>query len=129
MPSLFSADGIRAWRAHLDASDTFRDAAAEWVGTIVMLMRDEPPKRTLVRIDRGRIDAAREADEGDEAHADFVLAADAETWERLTSGRTSPTMAAMQGKLSLLKGDLFALIPHAKAAAELLAAGGAASAP
>ena len=44
------------------------------------------------------------------------------TWLALIAARTTPTMAAMTGRLHLEKGDLFALIPHAKAAAELLAA-------
>mgnify|MGYP003383597782 FL=1 len=123
LPSLFTPEGIARWQAHLNGSTVFAEAAAGWVGTLVLVASDlEPPAHTLVRVDDGRCTEARTADVADLAHADFVLAATTTAWLALIAGRTTPTMAAMTGRLHLEKGDLFALIPHAKAAAELLAA-------
>ena len=123
MPSLFTPGGIARWQAHLNGSAVFAEAAAGWVGTLVLVASDvEPPSHTFVRVDDGRCIEARTADVADRDPADFVLAATTTTWLALIAARTTPTMAAMTGRLHLEKGDLFALIPHAKAAAELLAA-------
>ena len=125
MPSLFTPDGIARWQEHLNSSAVFAEAAAGWVGTLVLIASDtEPPAHTLVRVDDGRCHEARTATPDDLDVADFVLSATTTSWEALIAGRTTPTMAAMTGRLHLDKGDLFALIPHAKAAAELLAAAG-----
>lgn len=123
MPSLFTPEGIVRWREHLDGSTLFAEAAAGWFGTLVLIASDiEPPAHTLVRVDDGRCTEARVAGPADVDAADFVLSATTTTWLALIAARTTPTMAAMTGRLHLEKGDLFALIPHAKAAAELLAA-------
>ena len=123
MPSLFTPDGIARWQAHLTGSAVFAEAAAGWYGTLVLIASDtEPPAHTLVRVEDGTCREARVAGPADIDRADFVLSATTPTWLALIAARTTPTMAAMTGRLHLDKGDLFALIPHAKAAAELLAA-------
>ena len=123
LPSLFMPEGIARWQAHLNGSTVFAEAAAGWIGTLVLLASEtEPQARTLVRVDDGRCSEARLAGPDDLESADFVLSATITTWLALIAARTTPTMAAMTGRLHLEKGDLFALIPHAKAAAELLAA-------
>jgi len=125
MPSLFTPDGIARWQEHLNASSVFAEAAAGWVGTLVLIASDtEPPAHTWVRVDDGRCTEARTAVPADVELADFVLSATTPAWLAMIAGRSTPTMAAMTGRLHLDKGDLFALIPHAKAAAELLAAAG-----
>lgn len=123
MSSLFTPDGIAHWQEHLNRSPRFADAATGWVGTLVLVASDSAPvERTLVRVDDGRCVEARRADTADLETADFVLSATHTTWDALVAARTTPTMAAMTGRLQLDKGDLLALVPHAKAAAELLAA-------
>lgn len=123
LPSLFTPEGIARWQAHLNGSPVFAEAAAGWVGTLVLrVLETEPQARTFVRVDDGRCSEARLAGADDLEVADFVLSATTTTWLALIAARTTPTMAAMTGRLHLEKGDLFALIPHAKAAAELLAA-------
>ena len=81
-------------------------------------------RSTWVVVGDGRCGEARSGTTGDEANADFVLSANAATWSDLITARTTPATAALLGRLHLLKGDVMALIPHAKAAAELLAAAG-----
>ncbi len=123
MPSLFTPDGIARWHEHLNSSTRFAKASAGWVGTLVLVARDaEPSQYTLVRVDDGRCTTARVGSAADIAAADFVLSATGATWQALVGGQTTPTMAALTGRLHLEKGDIFSLIPHAKAAAELLAA-------
>ncbi len=124
MPSLFDADSLAAWRDHLNVSPLFRDAAAGWRGTLLLLEGDPnaPARTAWVEVADGSCAAARGGDDGDAERADFVLAASPATWHDLVSARTTPVMAAMTGRLRLVKGDLMALAPHAKAAAALLAA-------
>jgi putative sterol carrier protein len=124
MPSLFDPDALAAWRDHLNASSLFREAAAGWRGTLLLLEGDPAaPERTAwVEVADGSCAAARGGETGDATRADFVLAASPATWQDLVLARTTPVMAAMTGRLRLVKGDLLALAPHAKAAAALLAA-------
>jgi hypothetical protein len=124
MPSLFDAESLAAWRDHLNASELFRSSAAGWRGTLLLLEGDpDAPERTAwVEVADGSCAAARGGDDGDAERADFVLAASPATWHDLVSARTTPVMAAMTGRLRLVKGDLMALAPHAKAAAALLLA-------
>jgi putative sterol carrier protein len=124
MPSLFDAESLAAWRDHLNTSAVFRDAAAGWRGTLLLLegAPDAPERTAWVEVSDGHCAAARGGEAGDAERADFVLAASPATWADLVTARTTPVMAAMTGRLRLVKGDLLALAPHAKAAAALLAA-------
>lgn len=122
---LFSAAGTAEWQMRLNASPRFLDAAATWRGTLLLVEQDgndADARHTYVAVGDGRCLALHPAEADDGARADFILEASPATWRALVSADTTPTMAAMTGKLRLAKGDLFALIPHAKAAAELLAA-------
>jgi putative sterol carrier protein len=109
----------------LNASPGFAAAAGSWAGRLVLIedAGEAGMRRTWVEVGEGRCLGARVATPGDETAADFVLAASPAAWDDLVTARTTPAIAAMLGRLKLLKGDVFALIPHAKAAAELLAAG------
>lgn len=121
---LFSPAGIASWQRRLNESSQFADAAKDWSGRLLLLEvgPDTAERSTWIWIDQGRCREARAGVGSDEAAADFVLAASPTTWHDLVAGRTTPASAAMLGRLSLRKGDVLALIPHAKAAAQLLAA-------
>ncbi len=124
MSTLFTSDALATWRAHLEASDQFRDAAADWSGTLLLLegTADAHERSTWVRIDGGTCPELRLGTTTDLAHADFVLAASPTTWGDLVAARTTPMTAALTGRLQLVRGDVLSLLPHAKAAAALLAA-------
>lgn len=124
---LFSADGAAHWRELLNTSDRFAAAAAEWTGSLLLVEDDDTgtPRRTWVRIGGGQCLEARPGQLVDFDAAEFVLTATSRTWAALVSAQTTPAMAALTGRLQLTKGEIFALIPHARAAAELLAAAAA----
>lgn len=126
MPDLFSPDGIAAWLAHLNTSRRFADAAGSWEGALLLVEGDPdlPGRTTWVQIADGRCTEARPGNAGDPASAEFILAAPADTWRALVATATTPVAEALAGRLRLIKGNLLALVPHAKAAAELLAAAG-----
>jgi putative sterol carrier protein len=121
---LFSESGIAAWQRRLNASKAFAEAARSWAGRLLLVEKAEnaPDRRTWVVVGDGQCLEARPGTASDEEPADFVLSAHATTWSDLVAARTTPAAAAMLGKLSLLKGSVMSLVPHAKAAAELLAA-------
>ncbi len=122
---LFSTDGVALWQARLNASPRFAEAAADWTGSLLLVEGSEAAagsRQTWVRVGGGRCLEARTAVPGDADRADFVLTASPHTWGALVAAQTTPARAAMTGRLRLTKGELFALIPHARAAAELLAA-------
>ncbi|MES2124776.1 MAG: hypothetical protein V4503_08845 [Gemmatimonadota bacterium] len=125
MPSdLFTTDGVARWQRVLNTSTRFADAAADWVGSLLLVEAGEEaaPRQAWVRIDRGWCLEAREGRDVDAEAADFVLTASAATWRALVSATITPAKAALTGRLRLTKGEVFGLIPHARAAAELLAA-------
>jgi len=122
---LFSADGAARWQMRLNHSSRFADAAANWNGALLLVEHEEgavSPRHTWVRIGGGRCLEARVGEAADIDAADFVLTASPRTWGALIAAQTTPALAALTGRLKLAKGEVFALIPHARAAAELLAA-------
>ena len=121
---LFSREGIVAWQQRLNGSERFAEAAKSWSGKLMLIEKSDAgdDRSTWVVVGDGRCGEARVGRAEDEASADFVLSANAGTWSDLVSARTTPATAALLGRLHLLKGEVMALIPHAKAAAELLAA-------
>lgn len=121
---LFSPTGISAWQSRLNRSAGFQDAARTWSGRLLLVEAASglDDRQTWVVVANGSCQEARLGTSADADAADFVLSASPETWVDLATARTSPATAALTGRLRLLKGDVMALIPHARAAAELLAA-------
>ena len=121
---LFSPAGISSWQARLNVSVRFAESAKAWAGRLLLIEKVDagPDRSTWVVVADGRCLEARLGGPSDEATADFVLSASPSTWSDLVAARTTPATAALLGRLHLLKGEVMALIPHAKAAAELLAA-------
>ena len=126
MPDLFSPAGITAWRTHLETSEEFHRAARGWTGTVLLVEGGaaEAKRSTWIAIDDGAIREARPDNGADQTAAEFVLSADAGTWEALTRGREELLGAAMRGALRLERGQVWRLLPHAKAAAAMLRAAG-----
>ena len=50
----------------------------------------------------------------------YHIKANPATWKSVLAGKTDPIVGLMGGKLKLAKGSLFALLPYAKAAKELV---------
>jgi putative sterol carrier protein len=121
---LFSPSGITAWQQRLNHSAAFAAAAKSWAGRLLLIEnRDGNVNRTTwVVVGHGRCAEARTGLPSDELSADYVLSASPETWMDLVTARHTPAAAALLGRLTLLKGSVMSLVPHAKAAAELLAA-------
>jgi putative sterol carrier protein len=126
MAEILSDEWASAWGEALNASASYRTAAASWEGAVVVAVRPEPARGVESRavfldLWRGACREARAAAPADEAVARYVLTADAATWVRVLSGALDPLAAVMSGALELTKGSVGSLLPHVAAAKELVA--------
>jgi putative sterol carrier protein len=120
---LFDALWSQAWAREIDASETYRRVGSDWDSPIVLELRDgETTRAVIAHLSLGRCRSAQPATPQDRQSAPFLLSGDAASWERLLAGKLDPMFALITGKLRLERGALGALIPHAAAAKELVAA-------
>jgi len=123
----FSAAWASAWGAHLNASETYRLAAAGWEGDVVLEVADDEEAPTLaVYLDlwHGTCRAARQATPADLETARYRFRGGRQAWSQVLGGSVAPVMAILTGKLRLVRGSLTDLLPYATAAKELLASAG-----
>ncbi len=123
---IFTDDWAQLWSESINENSAYREAAAKWEGAIALVMTPDgdmgvPEQRTVVADlwhGESRGATAEESGPGDEVP--YVIQASPATWKNVLSGKTDPIVGLMGGKLKLAKGSLFALLPYAKAAKELV---------
>jgi putative sterol carrier protein len=114
----------------LNRSEAYRASAAAWEGEIILSMQADPAQGVdadrAVYIDTHRGECRRAHLAGDEEiqKAAFAFRADPATWKLLLAREMEPVAAVMQGKLRLVRGNLFALARYAQAAKDMVAAAG-----
>jgi len=119
----FSEEWVTAWCEALNASDTYREVAANWEGSVALVVAQSgEPAHNAVFLDlwHGACRTARVASAEDLDAADFVLEATPTAWRSVLEGRAAPVMALMTGQVRLARGALASLVPHAGSARELL---------
>jgi putative sterol carrier protein len=127
---IFTHEWAELWAGKINSNESYRKAAATWEGPLALVMTRDPEmgitadRAVVADLWHGecRSAASRSADEMDDVP--FVIRATPETWGGVLSGRTDPIVGLMGGKLKLVKGGLFALLPYAKAAKELVVSAG-----
>ena len=121
-PVVFSDAWAQACARAMAASDGFSQAARDWRGLIVLRLTGdhrEGDRRVLFHLRDGTCHEARAAGPEDEAAAAYVLDGSLVTWREVLSGGLAPLVAVLSGRLTLVKGSLAALVPHAAMAREL----------
>jgi len=135
--ALFSEAWAAALGDALRTSESYRRAARDWDGAVVLEWNDAPPSTVAsvaettngatsascgvyLDLQHGECHAARMASSADYADARFVLSADLAAWTTILEGRMAPMMALLRGKLKVTKGSVGALMPHTNAATELV---------
>jgi putative sterol carrier protein len=123
---IFTEDWADAWNDKINGNVAYKKAAEKWEGAIAMVMTPDGdmgiPEDRIVVADlwhgdcRGAKVAA--ADELDDVP--YLIRATPANWKNVLAGKTDPIVGLMGGKLKLAKGSLFALLPYAKAAKELV---------
>jgi len=120
----FTEEWARAWCATLNGSETYREVAASWEGSVALVVREaaeqEPMGAVFLDLWHGECRDAREALPEDLDAAAFVLEARPAAWRAVLEGRQAPLMALMTGQIRLARGELAVLVPHAGSARELL---------
>lgn len=119
----FSDAWAQAWCRALNESPAYRSAAAQWEGSVGLVMTGatgSEGRAVFLDLWHGECRGARAVEAAELAAATYVMEASEPVWRELLAVRTSPLMLLMTGKLRLTRGNLGALLPYAGAAKELV---------
>jgi putative sterol carrier protein len=120
MPVWPSEEWSEAYMKLINASDEYREAAADWEGTVVYHFQAEPDRSLaedvygLFDLWHGQCRAARQVEAEEAVGAEFMVSAPYSTWKQVVRRELDPMRAVMQGKLKL-KGDLAKAVRYTKA--------------
>ena len=123
---IFTEKWAKAWDRKINENDAYRKAAANWEGAIVLVMAADEgfgiaaDRAVIADLWHGECRQARVASEKDLGSAPFVIRATPATWKDVLGGQMDPIFGLLRGKLKLAKGSVFALVPYAAAAKELV---------
>lgn len=123
---IFTVDWASLWCEAINANDDYRAAATRWEGAIGLVMTEDDamgiPSERIVVADlwHGDCRGATTVDRDDLDEVPYLIQASPAIWKNVLAGSTDPIVGLMGGKLKLAKGSLFALLPYAKAAKELV---------
>jgi putative sterol carrier protein len=123
---IFTDEWARNWSDEINANASYKQAAAKWEGAIAMVMTSDGdmgiPQERIVVADlwHGDCRGAQAIGRDGLDEVPYLIKATPANWKSVLSGKTDPIVGLMGGKLKLAKGSLFALLPYAKAAKELV---------
>jgi putative sterol carrier protein len=125
---LFTLEWALAWRDEILANPTLKAVAGNWVWPLVLIMKADPElglecdRSVYLDLYQGVCRAARLATPDDLEQAPYLLSADPRTWKQVLDRRLEPLVGVMRGKLRLVKGSVAVVLPHVRAAMELVEA-------
>ncbi len=123
---IFTNDWAQLWAEQINTNEGYRKAAEKWEGAIGLVMTADPdmgiPEERAVIADlwHGECRSARAGGDTDLEDAPYLIRSTPTIWNKVLAGKTDPIVGLMGKKLELAKGSLFALLPYAKAAKELV---------
>ena len=123
---IFTSDWALLWNDAINANANYKKAATKWEGAIGLMMTVDGdmgiPSERIVIADlwHGDCRGATAATAADLEDTPYLIKANPTVWKNVLAGKTDPIVGLMGGKLKLAKGSLFALLPYAKAAKELV---------
>jgi putative sterol carrier protein len=124
--ALFPSDEwLDVYRARINGSSEYREAAATWEGDVAFLFEAEPDRNVptdlwgWLDLWHGECGAARMVSAEQGRGASYVIAAPYSRWKQVLAGDLDPVKGMMQGKLKL-DGDLPTIIRYVRAANELV---------
>lgn len=124
---IFTQEWAALWADAINANQAYKDAAQKWEGAIGLVMTAAtdmgiPAERVVVAdLWHGECRGAHAATTAELADVPYQISASPGTWKNVLAGATDPIVGLVGRKLKLTKGSLFALLPYAKAAKELVA--------
>ena len=123
---IFTDDWAQLWNDSINSNEEYKKAATKWEGAIGMVMTADADmgisEERIVIADlwHGDCRNAKAAAHSDLEDTPYLIKANPAAWKSVLGGKTDPIVGLMGGKLKLAKGSLFALLPYAKAAKELV---------
>jgi putative sterol carrier protein len=114
-----------AFIEQVNASEEYREAAADWEGDIAFLILAEPDKSfphdawLLMDLWHGRCREGGVIDAERGRRARYLISAPYSRWKDVLAGDLDPIKGMIQGKLKL-KGDLPVIVRYVRAANELV---------
>ena len=123
---IFTEEWAQDWHDRINENENYKKAATKWEGAIGMLMTPDAdmgiPEERMVIADlwHGDCRGAKQATAEEIDEAPYLIRAQPSAWKSVLAGKTDPIVGLMSGKLKLAKGSMFALLPYAKAAKELV---------
>jgi putative sterol carrier protein len=123
---IFTHEWAQDWNDAINANAEYKKAAAKWEGAIAMVMTPDgdmgiPDDRIVVAdLWHGDCRGAKAAGNDELDDVPYMIKATPENWKSVLAGKTDPIVGLMGGKLKLARGSMFALLPYAKAAKELV---------
>ncbi len=123
---IFTDAWAQLWNDCINANENYKKAATKWEGAIGLYMTPDAemgiPEERIVIADlwHGDCRGAKVAGTAELEDTPYLIKAEPAVWKSVLAGKTDPIVGLMGGKLKLAKGSLFALLPYAKAAKELV---------
>lgn len=121
-----SEEWIEQFKNQINASEEYRQSAAEWeAGPVCFVINADErlglPKKYYLWLDlhRGECRQARPVTAEEAERASFLISADYDRWKELLTGGLDGVQALMMGKIKV-RGDLMTLIRFTKAANDLI---------
>ncbi|MCP4897541.1 MAG: Fis family transcriptional regulator [bacterium] len=127
---IFTNDWALLWGEQINSNTDYKKAAERWEGAIGLVMSADDEmgitdeRIVIADLWHGDCRGAIAADESALEETPFVITAPPRTWGAVLGGSTDPIVGLVGGKLKLTRGGLFALLPYAKAAKELVRSAG-----
>jgi putative sterol carrier protein len=123
---IFTGEWAELWSQKINDNEAYRAAAAKWEGAVALIMTPDetmgiPAERFVVAdLWHGESRGASSGVQADLDEAPYKIQADPAAWKKVLAGETDPIVGLTVGKLKLVKGGMFALLPYARAAKELV---------
>jgi putative sterol carrier protein len=123
---LYSDEWAKAVAGVIAASDSYKQAARTWEGSMVFTLQADPSlgvaenRSVFFDLWHGECRDGRSATPADLEAATYIISADAYTWQQVMEGKLEPIAGLMRGKLKLARGNMAVLARYVLAAKELV---------
>jgi putative sterol carrier protein len=120
----YSPEWAEAFKAEINKSPVYRQAAANWEGTVGLVVLAEPDKNVpddmgiFLDLWHGEARDVRPCTRPEAEAAQYVITGAYSRWKKVAKGEMDATKGIMLGQLKL-KGDFPTLVRYTKASQEL----------
>ncbi|MHB8717918.1 MAG: SCP2 sterol-binding domain-containing protein [Candidatus Dormibacteria bacterium] len=120
----YSPEWAQAFKDEINRSPVYKQAAANWEGTVGLVVLAEPDKNVpddmgiWLDLWHGEAREVRPTTREEAASAQYVITGSYSRWKKVSKGEMDATKGIMLGQLKL-KGDFPTLVRYTKASQEL----------